>query len=410
MTTLPLATLACTIDGFGIQAPQYVDVLGSLQVLYRSIFGSDAYLDPDSQDGQWLAIIAQAITDCNMQTIATYNAFSPSFALGAGLSSVVKINGITRLVATSSSVTVTVFGQPGTQIVNGIVGDNQQLRTQWALPSLVVIPVGGQIDQIATCTRPGSFTALAGTLTAILTPTAGWQTVTNVADAAPGAPVESDGALRQRQTISTSLPAQSTLDGIIATVANLSGVQEVRAYENTTNQTDINGVPGHSIALVVNGGDVTAICNAIALKKPPGTGTYGTTSQVVVDPLGVPSLINFFTMQTTQVYVAITVQALNGYSSLVGTNIVKALIYYINSLAIGEPVYFNRLFAPANLTGDAAVLATGLSQAQLDLQAATFNITSLFISITPTPVTTNNIIIPFNAAASATNNVILTAQ
>ncbi len=72
--------------------------------------------------------------------IAAYNSFSPGFAQGAGLSSIVKINGIARKVPSNSQCVVTIVGQAGAQITNGIIGDNLNLGTQWALPALVTIP------------------------------------------------------------------------------------------------------------------------------------------------------------------------------------------------------------------------------------------------------------------------------
>ena len=62
-------------------------------------YGSDAVLTPDSQDGQLLAVFAQAIYDNGQALIAIYNSFSPATAQGAGLSSLVKINGLARDVA-----------------------------------------------------------------------------------------------------------------------------------------------------------------------------------------------------------------------------------------------------------------------------------------------------------------------
>ena len=101
-TTYPLPTLACTISAAGISAPQYSDILASLQASAQLIFGSDVYLQPDSQDGQLLAVFAQAMYDANMATIAAYNSFSPATAVGVGLSNAVRINNIKRAVATNS--------------------------------------------------------------------------------------------------------------------------------------------------------------------------------------------------------------------------------------------------------------------------------------------------------------------
>ena len=49
-----------TISATGITAPSYADILTGYQDAYWTIYGSDAVLTPDSQDGQWLAVQAQA--------------------------------------------------------------------------------------------------------------------------------------------------------------------------------------------------------------------------------------------------------------------------------------------------------------------------------------------------------------
>ena len=80
MATYPLATLAAQVTSTGISAPSYNDILSSLTASFQGIYGSDAYLGPDSQDGQLLAVVAQAIYDCNQTAIAVYNQFSPQTA------------------------------------------------------------------------------------------------------------------------------------------------------------------------------------------------------------------------------------------------------------------------------------------------------------------------------------------
>ena len=77
-----MATLAAQISSTGISAPDYADIFAELQSMYWQIYGTDADLDPDSQDGQLLAIFAQAIYDCNMLAVTVYNAFSPATAQG----------------------------------------------------------------------------------------------------------------------------------------------------------------------------------------------------------------------------------------------------------------------------------------------------------------------------------------
>lgn len=324
---------APTISETGISAPTFADVLDYLQTQYRAIFGADVYLGNDSQDGQFLGIIAAAINDSNAAAVACYNAFSPATAQGNGLSSVVKINGIARLLSSFSTVDLTLVGVAGTTITNGIVSDANGNR--WALPASVVIPVSGSIIVTATCTEPGAVSALAGTVTKISTPAYGWQTVTNASAANPGNPVEPDAALRGRQRFSVAIPSLTVLEGITGAVASLLGVTQVRSYENDTNATDGNSLPAHSIAVVAQGGIAADIASAIAAKKTPGAYTYGTTSATVTDEIGIAHLIRFFRPTDAPITVAVTIKALAGYTTAVGDLIKQAIADYINLTRIG---------------------------------------------------------------------------
>jgi uncharacterized phage protein gp47/JayE len=363
-----------------------------LTLSFQTIYGVDSYLGPDSQDGQLLAVFAAAINDVNQMAVATYNSFSPSTAQGVGLSSVVKINGLARLVASNSTVDVIIVGQAGTVISNGVIADS--LGNNWNLPTTVTIPIGGSITVTATAAVQGALTAAPNTITTIATPTRGWQTVTNPSAAIVGQPVEDDATLRSRQSVSTSLPALSVIDAIVAAIGNIPGMQRYKVYENATGTTDGNGIPAHSISAVTEGGDVQVIGNTIASKKTPGTGTYGTTSITVVDSEGISSTIHFFTLAEIVITVEVDITALAGYVSTTGTSIIAAIATAISSLDIGTDVYYTKLFTAANLNGSPL--------------SSTYNVTAIKISRDGNPVAPSDVVIAFNEAAiSAVNNISL---
>jgi uncharacterized phage protein gp47/JayE len=402
-------TLSAIISDSGVTAPDYPTILSGLQDGYRSIFGSDVNLDADTQDEQQLAIFARAIYDSNQSVIAAYNSFSPNSAQGTGLSNLVKINGLKREVPSNSQAVVDIVGAVGTVITNGIIGDNLNLNTRWALPATVVIPSGGTISVTATCTELGSTAAALGTLTQILTPTRGWQSVTNASAATAGNPVEVDATLRQRQTASTALPSLTVLGGIYAAIANLSGVTRLQVYENDEDTADADGISPHSIAAVVLGGDATEILTSIASKKSPGTGTDGTTTGVIIDPHGVPETIRYYPLTVKPVDVGITIKALTGYTSTTGDLIKASVAQFLSTLDIGEDSYYLRLVAPANLEGEAAVAATGLSQQALAAFSSTFTVTIVTQAFHGNSKSAQNLTLAFNEAASGdVANIVLT--
>lgn len=371
------------VDATGFHYPDYPTVLEQLKDEYRTIYGNDVYLEADSQDGQWVAVMALAIFDTIQVAAAVYNSFSPLTAQSDALSRNVKINGIRRRVATYSQVDLRIVGQVGTTINNGQAEDT--LGQKWSLPALVTIPVGGEITVTAVASEIGAVSAAAGTITKIATPTLGWQTVENLLPAVEGEPVETDAELRSRQAVSTAIPSLSVLDGTVGAIASLAGVTRFRGYENDSNVTDADGIPAHSIAIVVEGGDTQAVGDAIATKKTPGTGTHGTTAVTTYDAYGLPNQINFFRPTPAAIGVEVTIQALTGYTTGFEGLIAAAVAAQINNLQIGDDVLITKLYVPANLPGNPA--------------GATFDITQLRIKKNAGAFGTSNIVLAFNEAA-----------
>lgn len=391
MPTYPLPTLACTVDANGISSPQYADILASIQESTRTIFGSDIYIEPDSQDGELLATVAQAIYDGNQVDIAVFNSFSPAKATGVALSSNVKINGLQRESATNSTAVVTITGIVGSQINNGIAKDTN--GNLWDLPSLVVIPLSGSIDVTATCETQGAISAAAGSINEPYTVMYGWYTVNNADPAIEGAPVELDGALRQRQAISTANEARTTDETLSGNIANLPGVTRSRVYVNDDTNPDINGIPGHSISAVIAGGDVTQICETIANKKDIGTGTYGSVSQLVTDDQGIPMLIRYAPLVPVPIYAQITIKVIGAYTSAIGAKIQQAVANFIGQpsapaggLEIGTDVYLQWISDVAGLSGTA--------------DGKTFVITQTLIGTSPGSLGTADIVLAYDHAAT----------
>lgn len=337
------------IDDTGYHYADYPTFLTYFTDKYKAIYGADVYLGADSQDGQFVAVQAKAAYDTAATDASTFNSFSPITAQGVGLSRVVKINGIKRGVPTNSTADLLIVGQSGTVIVNGIAQDT--LGQKWDLPASVLIPIGGSITVTATAELIGNVTADANTINKIFTPTLGWQTVNNIASATPGAPVETDAELRIRQQQSVADPSLTVFEGTIGGVENLTGVEKVRGYENDTGTTDGNGLPPHSIAVVVLGGTDNDIANEIMLHKTPGTQTDGTTAVDVLDNHGMPLTIRFYRPTIATVQATITISVNIFWSPDYITLIQDAVAAVINSNPIGKDILITKLYAPAYLTG-----------------------------------------------------------
>lgn len=377
------SSVFCYVDATGFHRSDYADIYQYFIDLATSIFGDDIYITPDSQDGQLLAGFAKAIYDQVLVAEAIYNSFSPTYAQSDALSRNVKINGIARRAATYSTAEVLIIGQVGATISNGQVGDS--LSQVWLLPVSVIIPSGGEITVTAQAQEIGAIVADADTITQILTPARGWQSVNNSAAATPGVAIETDAELRIRQTFSVALPAKTVFSSTLGAVASVDGVTRYTGYENKTDSTDGDGLPPHSISIIVEGGDDQNIGNAIAAKKTPGTDTYGTTNVNTYDINYILNVISFYRPTIVPINVQITLFPLAGYSSDFALLIQKSVADYINSLQIGADVFVTKLYAPAYLYGA--------------VESGTYDITSIEISRGSDPVAESNVTIAFNEAA-----------
>lgn len=381
--------LSATITAQGISAPGYQTILATLTGYFQQIYGSDAYLEPDSKDGQLVALVALAINDANNTAIRVYNSFSPSTGMGSALTRNVKINGISRHGATNSTVDVTLTGTTGTTIVNGSVRDTNSIL--WNLPASVTIGIDGTVLTTATCTTSGPVAAVKGAVNQINTPTRGWMSVINATAAAIGSAAETDAELRVRQGQSVALPALTPFEALDGAIANITGVTRHKLYENDTGEIDDNGLPAHSIAAIVDGGDATEIAQTLRKKKTLGAPTYGKTSVSLTDAHGNPVKVSFSRPIAVPIFVNIEIKAFTGYTSAVGDKIINAMVNYINSLGIGNNIYFGRLFSPANLT-------TGTDKDDSQF----YDIVSIAIGTGKTSVTTSNIVIAYDSLATCT--------
>lgn len=339
----------------GITAPDFPQLQAYLISAYEAIYGADTYLGNDSQDGQFLNVIAQALADANAAIIAAYLAYSPNTAQGAGLSSQVKLNGLRRNVPSYSTIPLTITGNAGTPINNGAAQDAVN-NSIWLLPIQVIIPQSGTITVTATAASIGAITA-SGTnaVTKIATPVYGWQSVTNGANlATPGNAVEGDAGLRLRQQNSVALPSQTIFEGCVAAIQQLNGVTRAVGYENNTSSPlSVTGgtLPANSGNFIVEGGAQNDIINAIFTKFTPGIATPGSITQLVTDTVGSTRIIGYSQPVDATITAVIYLTPLNGWNTGIEANITAAVLAYINSAQIGKTLSFIGVLIAASLGG-----------------------------------------------------------
>lgn len=375
-----MAYIAPYIDESGLHIPTYTDIRDELIKTFREIYGEDLYLGNDSQDYQLISVFSSMLADTNSLLQIVWNNHSPKTAVGTALSSLVKLNGIARKASSYSTCVLTLTGTAGTVINGGSVKDESGYI--WNLPDTVTL-TGETTEVTAECQTLGAVEATIGTIDKINTPQAGWTAVTNNVAAVVGQPVEIDEELRSRQSISVAIPSQNMLESTVAAIKAIEEVKRSRVYDNDTNLTDANGIPGHSIAAVVEGGLDADIAEAIYMRKGPGGGTYGSTTYNYTNSVGVTTAIRYSRPTYTSIDASLSVKAGIGYTTDILAVLKASIEDYLDNLEIGNPV---------TITGILKVIANAVpnpSKPPFLIDALTIGVTGGTIGVSDIPIDWN---------------------
>ena len=285
----------------GIQVQTFQEIYDELAAGYRAIYGEDINLDPDSPDGQRVAIEAQLVLDAQSFGALEYNQRDPDFALGQSLNSILKLAGISRRPATRSQVDVVVTtDRPLTLPLDFAVEDD--LGQAWTTLSSIAI-IAGETTVTLFAETFGAVEADPATIVNPVTVVIGVLSVTNPTAATVGIDEETDQELRVRRNRSLETPQSSSTGRMFTALANLPNVTDVAVYENDVapkfafgfdenpnsrgfddkfsplpDTIDSDGIPANSLWIVVEGGSASDIVETMVKNKTGGKGLVGSVT------------------------------------------------------------------------------------------------------------------------------------
>lgn len=176
----------------------------------------------------------------------------------------------------------------------------------------------GAVDVQFIAEVAGAIGAKANALTQIATPIDGWSAVTNLVDAGLGQLQETDSALRIRRDQELAGAGTSTRDAIRARVLAVNQGSTDAAHQpptavnvlfNDSDVVDADGLPPHSVEVIVTGGTDADIALAIWNAVAAGTATYSGTghSTVVTDAQGNAQTVYWTRPTPVPIYIVATV-------------------------------------------------------------------------------------------------------
>ncbi len=307
-------------------------------------------VEADSVMGQVNAIVAAKIAELWEVAQAVYASQYADSAEGVPLDNVGALTGAVRLPATKSTVTLTCTGTPATVLPVGRVVSVDPGGDRFVSLAEGIIGGGGTVNVEFEAEEFGAIVANAGTLTVIETAVAGWASVTNALDADVGREIESDEDFRQRRVALLEASGDATPPAIRAEVLSVEDVTECIVFENTSDVTDGDGLPPHSIEVVVRGGDDDEILQAIFNSKAAGIYSHGVTvTGVITDTEGVDHDIRFSRPDELVLEINVTVDTDDDFPTtpVTGEDLIAAALaaYATEIFDIGVDVLRNKLFA-----------------------------------------------------------------
>lgn len=247
-------------------------------------------LSSDSVLGQNNGIFARELAIAWEALEEAYYDFDPDRAEDDALTSLGKLTGTERRAASYSLVVLTCDLDVGTTLTSGIAfaaveGDSEN---RWTPEEDYTAATDGAQNVTFRAEETGPVEATDGTITVIATPVSGWHSVTNDLSASPGRTIDSDETLRTRREQQLAATGSATTSAIRADVLEVEGVETCQVFQNVGNRRDANGLPGHSIEVLIYDGDPSAadddeIAQAIFESRAGGVQTFGSSSGTATD-------------------------------------------------------------------------------------------------------------------------------
>jgi uncharacterized phage protein gp47/JayE len=323
------------------------DILEAIQDAQRSTISAKLDLSERTVLGSINPIFAEHVDQLEQLAEECYSAFDPDNASDDRFVALCLLTGVPRRAATKGLAEVTLSLEASKTYAPGdlVAHVTDEVTNRWLNRDTVTSTTAGSY----TATFESEFAsadavAPAGTLTVIASPTDGWLSITNADDATSGTDIEDIEALRLRREQAVSIGGSRTRGSIRSALVLLDGVLSAEVFENTSNVTDANGLPPHSLRATVYDGDPAAadndqIAQVIYDRKAEGIVSDGTEVGVAQDSVLGPVSIAFARALTVDVTVAVEIESATGVS----IDDVRDAIVAAMPDRVGEEVTFNRL-------------------------------------------------------------------
>lgn len=234
---------------------------------------------------------------------------NPAVAEGYHLDTLAALGGVIRDPATFAESDLGASIVTGaTTIPDGSIVRNNRTLQDWVVVGDVVAAGAGTYTTTIRARDVGPQDFLATDSWTIVTPVSNWTGFgasldLPVEDAGTDRETDSELRVKRKEAL---LAAGNDWEAIQAAVELVVGVSFVGGLNNDTGG-DLDGVPYGAVEVVVEGGDDLAIAQAIYSRLPPGTQTWGETSETITMANGEPFEVFFTRPDPIEMWIRVTV-------------------------------------------------------------------------------------------------------
>lgn len=310
---------------------------------FKSIYGDNINLEQNSPDGQLINILAQEKADILDLITQMYNNLDVDTVIGLPQQVLYKLNNVSIKAYTYSYVYVNVtttkaVNLPGLDSnLNNADGTGYTVYdtngNRWILTESQSLQAGTHLLNFRAA-ELGAVTALPNTITAMETVIAGVSGVNNPANNyITGNRGENSSEYRTRRNQSMSVPSQGFTDSIESQMLSLDNVTQCKCYQNREDTTE-NGIPAHTVWVIVEGGSESDIGNVIYNNIPPGIPMKGNESVDITKPSGDVETVYYDLPKAIDLYIQMNIKLLG---AAIDENYVKSQLAQLK-FNIGQDV------------------------------------------------------------------------
>jgi len=322
------------------------EIIVDLTDLFKSVYGADISVAPDTPDGQFIGILAQMFADYEQIGAAVYKQLDPSSATGRWLEQRAAYVGVHKNKGLSSTLpAVQIDAKEGTDIPNGYtVTDGSNIK--WIIAAPTTVGANGFTYSNFISEDTGAFTVPIGTELKPTIQISGVTRILSTVEVIPGNNRDTDPALRNKLFARKLLVNSDVCTRIMDALYKVEGVVTAAAYENPENEVNDLGSPPKSIWVIIDGGTEENIAKAILANKSGGAKLRGTITTTIVDKYGIARPISYDRFIPIGIKAKIVIVRSEGVISVDTDLVRKLLLDYIPGA--GADIYLSRIYSIIN--------------------------------------------------------------